>query len=143
LGICHGGKFLLLPPKKLSDAATKLKDEICNRVDGKTAKQIRLAFGQVEEDETGAVKPKRGRLKGQGGASKEQRAAAAAAEEKARVDEIEIKADGFCAWIDEHCDDKGLGLINEKVFDKLCDRAEFLWNFCRDLRNARKKGGVK
>lgn len=143
LGICHGGKFLLLPPKKLSESAAKLKDEICNRVDGKTAKQIRLAFGQVEEDDTGAIKPKRGRLKGQGGASKEQRAAAAAAEEKARIEAIELEAEDFCKWIDDHCDEKGLPLINDAAFDKLCERAEFLWNFCRKLRDARKKGGAQ
>jgi len=63
-GICHGGKYLLLPDKKLPKEVRAIKEQICALVDGKTQRQLFLEFKQEEDG-----KPKVGRLKGQGGKS--------------------------------------------------------------------------
>jgi hypothetical protein len=143
LPISHCGEILFLEEGKLPDSLKPVREKLFSVIDGKTAKQLFAEFKQSEDDESDFPKAKRGRLKGQGGASKEQRAAAAAREEKARIEAIELEADDFCKWIDDNCDEKGFGLIADKSFNKLCDRAEFLWTFCRKLRDARKKGGAQ
>jgi hypothetical protein len=62
-GICQGGKYLLLPDKKLPAEVLPLKEKICSLVDGKTQRQLFLEFKQTDAD----GKPKVGRLQGQGG----------------------------------------------------------------------------
>jgi len=110
---CQGGKYLLSSPKadkKLPAEARELKTRICELVDGKTARQLFLEFKQAEEDTaTGDLKPKIGRLKGQGGASKEQRVAAQQADDNARLEAIRIKADEVHDWLIEVADDQHLG----------------------------------
>jgi len=140
LGVCHGGKFLLLPDKKLNEPALKLKKEFCDRVDGKTAKQIRLSFNQVEESDDGEVKPKRGRLKGEGGVSKEQRAAAKAAEAQAEITAMELEAEDFCRWIDHVADTAHLPKISDKVWNKLFERMNLLGDFMAQVNESRKGG---
>lgn len=140
LGVCYGGKFLLLPDKKLTEPALALKKEFCDRVDGKTAKQIRLSFNQVEEDDDGEIKPKRGRLKGEGGVSREQRAAAKLAEEKAEITGMEVEAEEFCKWIDHVADTAHLPQISDKVWNKLFDRMNLLGDFMAQVNESRKGG---
>lgn len=139
-GICHGGEFLLLPDAKLPEAAKPLRDKICALIDGKTHRQLCMEFNQVEEDATGAIKPKRGRLKGHGGASKEQRAAAQAAEERARLLEIELSAKDFAKWMDNVSDAHGIGSIADRAFETYCEKLESHWFFCRNLRTSRRAG---
>lgn len=140
LGICHGGKFLTLPDKKLPEPALKLKQEICNRVDNKTAKQIRFAFGQVEEDPvTEKLQPKRGRLKGQGGASKEQRAAAAAAEEAAKLTQLEAETEHLVKWIDDNCNDQQLGKISDAALARFLEACRLGIQYAAPVIDARAK----
>jgi hypothetical protein len=143
LPFSHCGEFLLLPDSKIPESIKPLREKLFSLIDGKSAKQLFTEFKQLDDDEDDEnPKPKRGRLKGQGGASKEQRAAAAAAEEKARITEIELTAKDFGKWIDHNCDAQGLGKISDRAFDNLCEKAELLWQFCRQLKAAR-KGGAK
>lgn len=138
LGICRDGKFLLKDPRKLPEPVRKLHDEFCTRVDGKSAKQIRFAFGQVEEDSTGDVKPKRGRLKGQGGASKAQRDAAAAADAKADRDARNLEADATTKWLLENADAKHAGEFDTARAEKLCEAAEYMAACLKAILAARK-----
>lgn len=138
----HCGEFLLLPDSKIPDKIKPLREKIFSIIDGKSARQLFAEFKQTDEDGSDFPKPKRGRRKGEGGNSAEHLAKVRAAEEKARIEAIELESEDFCKWIDEHCDEKGLGLINDKAFETLCDRAELLWNFCRQLRDARRPGRV-
>jgi hypothetical protein len=134
-GICHGGKYLLLPDKKLPQDVLPLKEKICALVDGKTKCQLFSEFKQAEEDDTGTVKPKRGRLKGQGGATKVQRENAQQLAEAGRIDAMEIEATRISEWLLEHADDQHLGLINEhsrgQLLDALDTAAGYLRRFAK------------
>lgn len=136
----HSGDFLLLPDAKIPIEIKPLREKIFSIIDGKSARQLFAEFKQSEDDESDFPKAKRGRLKGQGGASKEQREAAAAREEKARVEAIELEVDDFCSWIDKNTDAKGIPVINQKAFQKLRERARLLVDFCDKLHEARKGG---
>lgn len=102
----HGG-FLLLADKKVPDSARPLRDKICELVDGKTQRQLFLEFKQSDDE----GKKKIGRLKGQGGATKAQRANAAERETQERITEKTLKAEEIADWLLEMSDDKGLGEI--------------------------------
>lgn len=133
VGICHDGKFLLAPPKKLTPEAAELKQQICDRVDGKTVKQIRLGFSQVEEDEeTGELKTKRGRRKGEGGASKEQRSAAKQREHEAAMKELATRLNDLADECDEMADEKHAG--HPEIGDTLQKRFKSFENFFRFIQ---------
>jgi hypothetical protein len=117
MGICHGGNYLLLPDKKLPEEAKSLKQKICELVDGKTQRQLFLEFKQTDDGE----KPKVGRLKGQGGASHDQRVAAALTEEQRRLDLMETRAAELHEWILEVSDAQGLALLSAPTRAKLTD----------------------
>lgn len=140
VGICHGGKFLLAPPKKLTKEAAELKQQICDRVDGKTVKQIRLGFSQVEEDEeTGELKTKRGARKGSKGCTKEMRAAAKAAKRAAELLELKLRLKELGHELDALADDKHAG--DPEVGDdlnKLFPKVENFFRYTQSIREARK-----
>jgi hypothetical protein len=140
LGICHDGKFLLAPAKKLPKEAAELQKQFCDRVDGKTMKQIRLAFGQVEEDaETGDLKAKRGRLKNSSGLTKEQRAAAAAKAHAAEILELATRVENFGAEADELADAAHIGNPEiAEAFEKAYPQIENLWRFVQQTKQGRK-----
>lgn len=136
--ICHGGKFLLLPDKKIPDEVKPLREKIFALVDGKTQRSLFMEFKQAEEDEAGELKKKHGRLKKQGGASAEQRAAAAERAERERIEDIESASDDFIAFATENADDKHLGMISDKLFGKVADAAELLTTYCKRVQQMRK-----
>jgi hypothetical protein len=132
-GICHGGKYLLLADKKLPESVRPLKDKICALVDGKTQRQLFLEFKQAEPDETGVIKPKHGRLKGQGGATKLQRDTAQQASENARLEALELRAVETSEWLLEVSDDKHLGLISELTRTRFCAALDTAAGYLRRL----------
>jgi hypothetical protein len=140
LVICHSGDFLVLPDAEVPDPLKPLREKVFSIIDGKSARQMFMEFKQAEDDGEGIAKPKRGRLKGQGGATKEQRAAAQATEEKARILELELSAKEFGKWMDEVSDARGLGTISDKAFLAYFERLEAHWAFCRSLKSSRKGG---
>jgi len=101
---CHGGKL----PK-----------EIVELISGKTQDQLFLEFKQSESSPEGTLAPKRGRLKGHGGATREQRATAQAAEERAKIEALELRTLEVQEWLTENADDQHLGLINDDLRAKL------------------------
>ena len=105
----HGG-FLLIADKKVPDAVKPLREKICQLVDGKTQRQLFLEFKQADDGGENQ-KPKRGRLKGQGGATKEQRANAEQMEAEERITAKKLKAEEVANWLTEMSDDKGFGEI--------------------------------
>jgi hypothetical protein len=104
----------------------------------KTAYSVFLEAKQAELKDDILV-PKRGRLKGHGGASHEQRAAAQARDEAARIEALELDAESFCKWLDDSCDDKHLGLIHDAPFNALLDSLEAAIAYLRTVRTARKQ----
>jgi len=103
-----GGKFLLIADKKVPESLKAVHDKICELVDGKTQKALFSEFKQCDDD-TG--KPKIGRVKGQGGATKEQRANAAELEAQEIINERKLKAQEIAEWLLLMSDDQGLGEI--------------------------------
>lgn len=111
IGNMPSGGFLLLHEANVPAEAKPLREKICALVDGKTQYALFSEFKQGEEQPDGSVKKKTGRLQGQGGASKEQRANA---DEERRQEEIKarkIKAEETADWLIEMSDDKGFGEI--------------------------------
>ncbi|HEV2692251.1 MAG TPA: hypothetical protein VG347_05090 [Verrucomicrobiae bacterium] len=108
--LSYGG-LLLLPDKKIPEEAKPLREQIFALVDNKTQRQLFMDFKQAEEQADGSVKKKAGRLQGQGGASKEQRANAEEREREERITERKLKAQEIADWLTEMADDAGLGEI--------------------------------
>lgn len=130
-----GGKMLLIADKKVPEDLREVRNKIFDLVDGKTQRSLFLEFKQADED---SHKPKKGRLKGQGGASAEQRAAHAAAEEEARLAGIEISAGENAAWLLENSDDKNLGLIRgTENFKKLHEAVQVAAAYLNRLGGAK------
>lgn len=125
--------------------AGDLPNPILKLIEGKTQQQLLFDYRQSKFDADGneilsADGSRRGRRRGQGGASKEQRAAHAAAEEEARLAEIEITAGETAGWLMEKSDDKNLGLISgtanfKKLHKAVVTAAGYLNRF--------EKGGAK
>ena len=106
------GAFVLLPDKKVPEPLQgNSRQNLLDTVDNKTQRQLFLEFKQAEEDKAGNVKKKHGRLKGEGGASKEQRVNAAELEAQERITEKKLKALEIAEWLMAMSDDAGLGEI--------------------------------
>lgn len=102
-------EVLALPLKKVPEELKAVREKIDAEIAGKSYRQLFLELKQV--DESNPDKPKRGRLKGQGGATKEQRANAAALEAEERITEKKLRAEEIANWLIEMSDDAGLGEI--------------------------------
>ena len=101
------GQFLLIADKKVPESLAPMREKIFELVDGKTQRALFMEFKQSDDGE----KPKRGRLAGQGGATKEQRANAEELERQERITERTLMAQEIAEWLIEMSDDKGLGEI--------------------------------
>ena len=102
-------EVLALPLKKVPAELLAVREKIDAEIAGKSYRQLFLELKQVDEENPS--KPKRGRLKGQGGASKEQRANAAELEAQERITEKKLKAEEIADWLLQMADDQGLGEI--------------------------------
>lgn len=128
-GNLNCGRLLLLPDKKIPVEAKPLREKIFELVDNKTQRQLFLEFKQAEEDATGTAKPKRGRLKGQGGASKEQRERAAQLAEEEQVTALNLWCEEIAVAIMQRADDQGLGRVGVKdspEYNQLLEAAKYL-----------------
>ncbi len=144
-GICAGGKLLTMPVSKVPEPLRELRAGLVDSVAGKTQRQVLMDFKQVEEDDGGNLKAKKGRLKGQGGASAAQRAAAKEAELAAEIEERELWAVELIERINEECDDKHLGEIDNKVANKLLEAfllgADYLKGLAQRRKSAKQTEG--
>jgi hypothetical protein len=144
LPISKHNDFLLLPDAKVPEALKPLRDKICSIVDGKSARALFTEFKQAEDmEDDKPLKSKRGRLKGQGGATKEQREAAAAREERERLESIQSKADETTDFLLEYSDVKGFAKLDEiddgeKTLKKLADAVAYAHNFFTALKKSTK-----
>jgi len=101
------GQFLLIADKKVPESLSPMREKIFELVDGKTQRSLFLEFKQCDDE----GKKKVGRRKGEGGATKEQRANAEELERQERITEKTLKAEEIANWLTEMSDDKGLGEI--------------------------------
>jgi len=143
LHFSNGSELLLLPEAKLPEEAKPLREKICALIDGKSQRALFMEFKQFDEDAEES-KTKRGRLKGQGGATKEQREAAAAREERERLESIQVKADETTDFLLEYSDVKGFAKLDElpggeKTLKKLADAVAYANNFFTALKKSTKQ----
>ena len=144
LPFSHSGELLLMPEAKLPEEAKPLREKLCALLDGKSARALFTEFKQAEETEDEKpLRPKRGRIAGQGGASKEQRAAAAEREELERLTSLQLKADEVAEWLMEYADLKGFARIDdipggEKTLKALSDAVSYANNFFHTLKKSSK-----
>lgn len=100
--------LLTLPLEKLPPHLQKARAKMDEILDSaRTPKQLffDMGFKQGELDAAGYPKAKLGRLKGQGGATKEQRANAAQLEEAEQITEMKLKAEEFADWLQDVFED--------------------------------------
>jgi hypothetical protein len=143
LPISRHGDFLLLPEKNVPEQLKPLREKICDIVDGKSARALFTEFKQADEDSE-EPKRKRGRLKGQGGASKEQRAAAAERAESERITELKCDAGDFAKWCDRNANDKAIGNFRGSAeWKRLKESAEALVTYMRRADERAAKGGAQ
>ena len=133
----NGGKFLLCPDKKVPDDVKPLREKIFELVDGKTQRALFLEFKQAKEDEEGNAKPKRGRMKGQGGVSAEQRAAAAEREEQARLEELAEQITESNEFELQIADATGLGKMDSRLLEKFITARETSVAYARRVLESR------
>ncbi len=124
--------------KKVIPKHTELMELLANN----SRRQVVHTLVQMEEGEDGVERKKRGRMKGQGGATKEQRAAAALREEEERVTALKLDAADFAKWCDKNGDDKGVGTFRgSKEWNKLKEAVECLATYMKRADSAAAKGG--
>lgn len=142
LPISHSGEILSLPDAKVPEEAKPIREKICSIIDGKSQSQLFFEFKQADEDDD-KLQPKRGRKKGQGGATKEQRAKAAEREELERITALKLDMEDFAKWIDKNGDDKSIGATRgSKEWNKLKEAVETLAGYMRKL-DASAKGDAQ
>jgi len=105
-GNCDSRHLMLLPAVKLPKEFQELREQIFDLVDGKSQRQLRAEFKQIEDG-----KVKHGRLKGSGGATREQRELAKVRDEEEIITMLKAKAIEVSNWLMEYADPKGLGMI--------------------------------
>lgn len=111
---------LLIEDAKTSAKVIPKHEEFIELLDGKSRRQVVHTLVQMEEDDSGVEKRKRGRLKGSSGLTKEQRAKAAEREEQERITALKLEAEDFAKWADKNGDDKGIGSFRgSKEWNKL------------------------
>lgn len=133
----HCGELLLLPEKGMPDDAIEMRGQICKVIDGKSARQLFAEFKQADEDDESDT-PKRGRLKGKGGASAAQRAKAKAATEAAEIEAMELWAEEAEIIIQENADDAHWGRIADDKAAKLLEVLLTGADYLKGLINRRK-----
>ena len=132
-GICDSGQLMLLPAAELPKEFKALRDQIFDLVDGKSQRQLRSEFKQIENG-----KVKHGRLKGTGGATKEQRAQAEELAETHRLMEVEEGMKEAIAWQLENADAKHAGMMDNALLIKLRDANQNMNGFITRVLESRK-----
>ncbi len=141
--VLMAGQILLLPEEQIPEKLRPIRRQICEVIDGKTARQLMLEFKSVEEDGEGNLKVKPGRRKGEGGASHEQRAAAQAREEVEEREKREARMLSLSTWLIECADDEHWGKDDDEIVSKFAEAVasanSYLANLLEARANARKK----
>lgn len=122
-GFGNCGDLMLKPAIDVPAEILSVREKISAVIEGKTKMQFMPGYKQAEFDADGFAHKKRGRLKGQGGATKEQRANAEELERQERITERKLKAEEIADWLIEMSDDAGFGEIAGTPELDVLDRA--------------------
>lgn len=116
--ISHFEKFETPPHLLLTTPETSLKDPqkkerqlLLDFIENPGKFQPVTEYKQAQEDAEGAIKPKRGRVKGCLGTTAEQRQAVAELEAQEAANAIRLRAEEFTAWLTGISDDQGMSAL--------------------------------
>jgi hypothetical protein len=136
--VAEKGKLQISDFRKFA-AGGELPEKVLKLIEGKTQDQLMFSFKQVEDVGDGEMRPKRGRKKGEGGATKEQRAL-----HKQKLHEMDIAERkafllnlGECA--DMAANKQGIGDPEcAAEFNEVFPKIEHLFRFMQSVQQARK-----
>ena len=138
LPICHRGEFLLANAANIPEAVQPLRDKVLKLIENKTQRQLFFEFKQAEEDEEGNARVKRGRLKGQGGATAAQRAARAAANAALEKAALELQTKATIKWLKANCVDDKIGTqLSDATLQAFNDWCKVGFDYSARILNAR------
>lgn len=122
----------------LKPAERKQQQLLLDLVDGKGKFRPVTRYQQVDDGaDVGDGAVRRGRRKGEGGASKEQRARARELSESERLEWLQIRAAEVSEWLLEVADAKGIGMLEEPQFSGLLKALETAVSVARQTAKAR------
>lgn len=127
-------EVLALPAANVPDEMRPIREKIEAEIAGKSYRQLFLELKQSKDGE----KPDRGRRKGEGGASKEQRENAQARDERERLESMQARADEVAEWLLENAGAKGFARLDDvdgglKTLRKLSDAVAYAHAFFEKL----------
>ena len=141
LPFCRSGQFLLADVTEVPESVQPLRDKVLKLIENKTQRQLFFEFKQAEDGDSDNVKPKRGRRKGEGGATKAQRAAKAAADAAAEKAGLEQSAKDFCKWLEAKCVATKIGArLSDATLQSLNDWCKVAYDYTSGILQARQKG---
>ena len=118
--------------------AGQIPESVEKLISGKTQNALFLEYKQAEENRDELLlKPKRGNLSGKGN-PKINRVLAQEAEEKARLEALDLRAVETSEWLMQIADDKHLGLISDLSRAQLLESMDVASAYIRRLESAKK-----
>jgi hypothetical protein len=132
-------EVLALPLKKVPAELLAVREKIDAEIAGKSYRQLFLELKQVDEENP--TQPKRGRLPGSSGLTKEMRELAAQREEEERLHTLAEETTATTEWLRDHADAKNLGMMDGKLLAKLQVACQTASGFIQRLMEARKGNG--
>ncbi|HEX3856546.1 MAG TPA: hypothetical protein VHY30_04530 [Verrucomicrobiae bacterium] len=137
-GNCDASQLMLLPAAKLPQEFKKLRDEIFELVDGKSQRQLRQEFKQVDSNGN----PKRGRVKGSNGNPKHIRDAGISANERHELEILKLKTDEVTDFLIANINFEKIAKLDEIAggaasLKKFCDAIDHSHQFLTSLQKGR------
>jgi len=128
-------EVITLTLDELTGDAKAARNKIEDEIEGKTYRQLFLQFKQSKDGET----PTNGRRKGEGGATREQRAQAKRIEAETEIAGLEIQVRQFGNMGDALANDKAIGNpIIHATFDEVFPQIENVFRYMQRIQAARK-----
>lgn len=131
-------EVLALPLKKVPEELKEVREKLDAEIQGKSYRQLFLELKQVDEDDPS--KPKRGRLKGSAGLTKEQRDLAAQRAEQERLAELAEATTETADWLINNADAKNAGMLDNRALSRLQEACQTMSGFIGRVLAARKGG---
>jgi hypothetical protein len=134
--VAEKGKIQISDFRKFAEGG-ELPDKVIKLIEGKTQDQLMFSFKQVEERD-GENHAKRGRLKGEGGATKAQRAQAKQIQAETELAGLRIQIAQFGELADALANDAAIGEPQAQAqFDEVYPKIENLFRYMQRIQQAR------
>lgn len=137
--LAEKGKVQISDFRTFEKGGLDLPDKVLKLIEGKTQDQLMFSFKQVEEVNDGELRAKKGRKKGEGGATKEQRARARLMQAETEIKGLRIQITQFGELADALANDKAIGEPEvQQQFEEVFPKIENLFRYMQRIQTARK-----